>query len=229
MKAIWYKQYMGALNSVLDLLLLAVIAVVVWRLWTVLGSRTGFGAAPGPISPEPALPPSIHPDDMPPIWQDHAPEGSELAKSLIEMAKLDPALDPSRFLDGAKTAHRTILEAFATGKLDGVKHLLSAGVFQTLDREIVARKQRSEILHYNLVGYDSARIVEARLDKTTAQFKTRFESRLLSWTDDAQGHTIIGNAKKIESHVDYWMFERDLANSDPNWVLAEIAETPSEE
>ena len=221
---------MGSVNSIIDLALLAIIALVVWRLWIVLGSRTGFGPNQAmPILTEPKLPKPTKADDMPPIWQGHAPEGSELARTLVEMAKLDPALDPTLFLDGAKTAHRAILEAFAKGNLTEIRRLLVPGVFQTLDSEIVARRQKSETLHFTLVGYDSARIVEARLEKTMAQFKTRFECRLLSWTDDAKGQLIFGNAKKIESHVDYWIFERNLSTQDPNWVLAEIAEAPREE
>ncbi len=221
---------MGPVNSIIDLALLAVIAIVVWRLWMVLGSRTGFGAnETTPILLEPASVSTKSVDELPPIWQGHAPEGSELAKNLVEMAKLDPALNPSEFLDGAKTAHRTILEAFAKGKLEDVRRLLAPSVFQTLNSEIAVRQTKSETLHYNLVGYDSVRIVEARLQKTMAQFKTRFESRLLSWTDDAKGQTILGNAKKIESHVDFWLFQRDLASQDPNWTLVETIEADGEE
>lgn len=216
-------------NTTLDLVLLAVIAVVGWRLWRVLGTHSGIDDNPRPtaqIEPvTPALPPR---EDLSPVWQDHAKEGSELAKTLIEMAKIDPALSPSNFLEGAKIVHAKVLEAFAATKLNEVEQLLGHDVLQALRAEIAARLKKGETLHYKLVGYDSVRILSAKLKGNIAALTTRFETRLISWTSDAAGKVTIGNATKTESHVDLWTFEKDLTSSDPSWLLVETGEAKEE-
>ena len=213
----------------LDLILLAVIAVVGWRLWRVLGTRTGFELPPAPDLPlEPARPSPSPTESLPPIWQDHAKEGSPLAKTLVEMAKIDPALDLSNFLAGAKIVHAKVLEAFSAGKLSEVKDLIAPDVYDALSGEVRARQARKETLHYQLVGYDSVRIESATFVGTMASFRTRFESRVISWTSDAAGKPTIGSPSKTESHVDYWTFERDLKSTEPNWLLIETDEAKDE-
>ena len=209
-------------NSILDLVLLAVIAIVGWRLWRVLGTRTGFEQIHDSATPldQAKTAPLVH-EDLPPIWQDHAKEGSPLANTLVEMSKLDPGLSPSDFLAGAKIVHAKVLEAFSAGKLTEVEQLISPPVLETLRAEVKAREKKSDTLNYKLVGYDSVRIVSATLNGNIAAFKTRFETRLISWTSNAAGKPVVGNPNKIESHVDYWTFERDLTSRDPNWRLAE--------
>jgi len=158
---------------------------------------------------------------LPPVWQDHAKEGSALANTLVAMAKLDPGLDPSNFLVGAKIVHGKVLEAFSTGQLTAVESLISPHVLQTLQTEVTARKARGETLNQKLVGYDSVRIVSAELRHNVAALQTRFETRLVSWTADSSGKIVFGSPDKMESHVDRWTFERDLSSADPNWLLTE--------
>lgn len=209
-------------NSVLDLILLAVIAIVGWRLWRILGTRTGFERIPDSAAlPDLAKTDPLPHENLPPIWQDHAKEGSALANTLVDMAKVDPALNPSDFLVGAKIVHTKVLEAFSAGRLITVEKLISPPVLETLRSEVNAREKKAETLNYKLVGYDSVRIVSASLDGNIAKFNTRFETRLISWTSDASGKVVIGNPNKTESHVDHWTFERDLTSRDPNWLLVE--------
>ena len=216
-------------NTTLDLILLAVIAVIGWRLWKVLGTQTGIEHSATPTSQvEPLTPAPPQLESLPPVWQDHAKEGSELAKTLIDMAKIDPALNPSNFLEGAKIVHAKVLEAFAAAKLNEVGQLLGHDVLQALRAEIAARLKKGETLHYKLVGYDSVRISSAKLKGNTAALTTRFETRLISWTSDAAGKVTIGNANKTEGHVDLWTFEKDLTSSDPSWLLVETGEANEE-
>lgn len=219
---IWYTRLMNPSNFALNLVLFAVIVIVGWRLWRVLGTRTGFEQTHDSAAPlEQAQTAQLPHEDLPPIWQDHAKEGSVLANTLVDMAKIDPALNPSDFLVGAKIVHTKVLEAFSAGRLASVENLISPPVLETLRSEVKAREKKAETLNYKLVGYDSVRIVSASLDGNFAKFNTRFETRLVSWTSDAAGKVVIGNPNKTESHVDHWTFERDLTSHDPNWLLVE--------
>jgi predicted lipid-binding transport protein (Tim44 family) len=217
-------------NSALDLVLLAVIAIVGWKLWKVLGTRTGFERTPDTIAPvEPTRSEPVMSENLPPIWQDHAKEGSELANTLVEMSKIDPGLNLGNFISGAKIFHTQVLEAFSSGNLKDVVPFMARDVYEALNAEAIGRKRRAETLHYKLVGYDSARIVSATLNGTIAALKTRFETRLISWTTDAAGKTVFGSSSKIESHIDQWTFERDLTSQQPNWALVETDEAKDEE
>jgi predicted lipid-binding transport protein (Tim44 family) len=218
---------MDPTNTVLDLLLLVVVAVIGWRLWRTLGTRTGFeqtrNSVIPPESPKPATPQpaKLEVENLPPVWQNHAKEGSTLAKTLVAMAEIDPGLDLNRFLDGAKIVHEKVLEAFSAGLLTEIRQLVSPQVFDTLQSAVSARQKKAEKLNYQLIGYDSLRIVAATLAGETANFKTRFETRLISWTTDNKGNIVLGSSQKVESHVDYWTFERNLKSLDPNWLLVE--------
>ena len=74
----------------LNLVLLIIVAIVAWRLWGVLGTRTGLEKPPIVFTPtmektkstaaEPALQGEIlEPEGKKPIWFGHATEGSEIA------------------------------------------------------------------------------------------------------------------------------------------------------
>lgn len=218
---------MDPTNTTLDLVLLVVIAVIGWRLWRTLGTRTGFEQSPdmeAPIEPSKfakAPPANQEPENLPPVWQNHAKEGSKLANTLVSMAEIDPSLDLNRFLDGAKVVHEKVLEVFSAGSLPEIRQLVSPQVFETLQSAVNARQEKSEKLNYRLVGYDSGRVVAATLAGDTASLKTRFETRLISWTTDKKGKIILGSSDKVESHIDYWTFERNLKSLDPNWLLVE--------
>ena len=213
---------MNPTNTTLDIILLVIVVVIGWRLWRTLCTRTGFErSVDSVVPPEPAKPLPVELQDLPPVWQNHAKEGSPLAKTLAAMADIDPSLDPNRFLEGAKIVHAKVLEAFSAGRLAEITPLVSPQVLETLQATVTARDQKSETLNYRLIGYDSVRIASATLTGEIAGFKTRFETRLTSWTTDKKGKIILGSSDKIESHVDYWTFERNLRSIDPNWLLVE--------
>ena len=213
---------MNLTNATLDIVLLVIVVVIGWRLWRTLGTRTGFERSVEPtVLPEPKKSQRAELQDLPPIWQNHAKDGSPLAQTLAAMAEIDPGLDPNSFLEGAKIVHAKVLESFSASRLAEVATLVSPQVLETLQATVTAREQKLETLNYRLIGYDSLRIASATLTGETAGFKTRFETRLISWTTGKQGKIILGSPDKVESHVDYWTFERNLKSLDPNWLLVE--------
>src|ERR1700712_973424 len=133
---------MNPTNTTLDIILLVIVVVIGWRLWRTLGTRTGFERPVDPIvGPEPTKTSSAELQDLPPIWQNHAKEGSPLAKTLAAMADIDPGLDPNRFLEGAKIVHAKVLEAFSAGRLAEVATLVSPQVLETLQATVTSREQ----------------------------------------------------------------------------------------
>lgn len=229
------------------LLFLALAVVILLRLRSVLGRRTGNERPPfDPYSPkdaptgkaEPAngdgkvitLPgtPKIEGAEMPhrdddeeaaPIWAGHAEEGTPLAAGLEAIAAADSNFTPSDFLAGAKIAYEEIVRSFAAGDRRSLKSLLSPEVFGSFDAAITERQKRKETLESSFVGIEKATIVEAELKDRKAMVTVKFVSELISATRNAEGEVVDGDPKKIREVVDIWTFMRDTGSRDPNWQL----------
>ncbi len=201
---------------------------VVWRLWSVLGTRTGAERPPmqGPraarvggdiIDATPAPPP---PPSSAERWKGVAEPGSELARGLDAVAAGDPSFDPGHFVAGARAAYEMIINAFAAGDADALRRLLAPEPLGNFMRAIEARKAAGQRMIVTLVSIDKAEIVEAGVNNGAAQVTVKFEAKMNSVTTDAKGAVVEGSATEIVNHVDVWTFSRPLASRDPNWLLA---------
>jgi predicted lipid-binding transport protein (Tim44 family) len=232
---------MDVIFDPLNLILAAVAMFVVWRLWTVLGSRTGHQGPPAQPLPEPKsiaqdrkgkvldFPGNKNKDDADaarevvpaaPIWTSFAAEGTPLAQGLAQINAADPRFVPQAFLDGAKVAYEMVLEAFARGDKPTLKSLLSREVFDGFVSAVDARQKRGETLSTQFIGFKKVEFVSANLKDRKAIVAVRFVSDLLSATKDKAGATISGNPAEVTTSSDVWSFERDVNQRDPNWRVA---------
>jgi predicted lipid-binding transport protein (Tim44 family) len=223
----------------------AIIAIfVVWKLYSVLGTRTGAepppfdsnlnrdSASAGPGAPRgpgqiirlpgaaapsaPAAPPPL-PD--PQRWKDFIEPGSKAGAGLDAIAAADRSFDLAGFLSGAKVAYETIVLAFARGDRNALAGLLATDVLDDFSRAINERLARGETMETNIVSIDSARAEDARLVGGSAQIAVRFAAKLISFTRDKAGTVIEGSADQIADHLDIWTFARDVSSRNPNWRL----------
>ncbi|MGH6855138.1 MAG: Tim44/TimA family putative adaptor protein [Aestuariivirga sp.] len=221
-----------------NLVLLGVALVVFWRLWGVLGGRTGHerppfdpyaarggteapAATPGNVlrfPKEPGAEPS--PAEMVPPWTGYAPEGSALAQGIAALAEADPSFTPKSFIDGAKLAYEMIVDGFARGDKAGLKELLSREVFDEFGRAIDARMAAGQTVESRFVGFDKAELVAAGLTGKRASVTMKFVSEIISVTRNKDGAVVEGDPKQIREITDVWVFERDIASRNPNWKLA---------
>jgi predicted lipid-binding transport protein (Tim44 family) len=207
----------------------AVVAIfVVWRLWSVLGTRTGAERPPMQdpraarvggdivdVTPQPP-PPSASPDR----WRGVAEPGSALARGLDAVAAGDPSFEPQHFLAGARAAYEMIINAFAAGDGEALRRLLAPEPLANFQHAIEARKAAGQRMIVTLVSIDSAEIVEAGVQNAAAQVSVKFLAKLNSVTTDPGGRVVEGSATEVADHVDVWTFARALASRDPNWLLA---------
>jgi predicted lipid-binding transport protein (Tim44 family) len=214
----------------LNLILLAIAAVVVWRLWSVLGTRTGFEKPPIVLQPSPdkSKPASeaeikhgdvLEPENRPPVWQGHAAEGSALAKGLEDIAARSPGFTVSSFTRGANAAYEMVLEAFAKGDKAALKPLLSKELLDSFASAIDARTASGQSMAFQFVGVKSAEVKRAALSGNKAQVEVAFTSEMISATLDTSGEPVEGDDKSIRTITDLWTFERDVTSRDPNWKL----------
>jgi predicted lipid-binding transport protein (Tim44 family) len=217
----------------------AVVAIfVVWRLRSVLGTRSGPQQRP-PLDqrpparapagggevlpfapPAPAAARAEAPPPPPDRWKGFAAPGSPVAAGFDAIAAADRAFAPDGFLSGAKAAYEMIVGAFAAADTGALQRLLAPEVFANFDAAIRARLAAEQTMTTTLVSIDAADIVEARLAGTAATIAVRFAAKLVSVTRDKSGAVVEGSPDAIADHLDVWTFSRNVASSDPNWLLA---------
>jgi predicted lipid-binding transport protein (Tim44 family) len=222
----------------------AIIAIfVVWKLYSVLGTRTGAEPPPfdpnlnrdsagaGPAAPRgpgqivrlpgaaheaPAAPP---PFADPQRWKDFIAPGSKAVAGLEAIVAADRGFDAASFLSGAKIAYETIVIAFAKGDRTTLATLLAPEVLDNFSRAINDRLARGEAMETNIVSIDETKIEDARMVGAAAQIAVRFATKLISCTRDKAGGVIEGSADKVADHLDIWTFAREVSSRNPNWRL----------
>ncbi len=212
----------------LTIVFAGVAIFLVWRLWSVLGTRTGAERPPmqAPrsarlggdiIDVTPAPPPSAL---SPERWKGVAEPGGKLAAGLDAVAGGDPTFDPQHFLAGARAAYEMIINAFAAGNVEALRGLLAPEPLANFTNAIAARNAAGRTMVVTLVSLDKAEIVEAGVRDALASISVKFASKMNSATTDRSGAVVEGSATQVADHVDVWTFARPLASRDPNWRLA---------
>lgn len=233
--------------DVITLLFLIVAVVVILKLRSVLGRRTGdeearyerqlraqqearerAAAAKGKVvtlprrEREPATVGSsegVAMADAETRVKNFAGGNTFLEQGLLNIARADASFDPEHFLRGAKQAYEMIVMAFAEGNRKLLKDLLSRDVYEGFVGAIADRESRGEQIDQSFVGINKAEIVEAELKGSTAQVTVKFISQLISATRDAAGQVISGDPQRIREVTDIWTFAREVTSRNPNWRL----------
>lgn len=218
------------------LVFMGLAAIVIWRLWAVLGTRTGheqippsrFSRRPEPLPESPVENgtilnhPAHQPDEPeagPDRWAGIAEADSDVARGLTAIAAADPSFDAKAFLEGARGAYEMIVTAFANGDRNTLRDLLSREVFEGFASAIADREKRGETVEMTFVSIDRAVIEDAQLRAKSAQLTVRFLSKLISATRDKDGHIVDGTPDRVVDMTDIWTFARDTGQRDPNWKL----------
>ena len=134
-----------------------------------------------------------------------------VASGLLDILKHDPSFDPEHFVRGARQAYEMIVTAFAEGNRKMLKDLLSREVYEGFVAAIGDCESRGEQIDQSFVGISKADILEAEMKGGTANVTVRFVSQLISATRDRGGEVIAGDPQRIKEVTDIWTFSRDLS------------------
>ncbi|MEZ5714544.1 MAG: Tim44/TimA family putative adaptor protein [Paracoccaceae bacterium] len=217
-------------SPIIQLLVLAGIAVfLILRLRSVLGTRDGFEAPPAPRPVER----SAGKRDFEVIEggpdhdiTDHVSEGSDAAKALAEMKRIEPSFGVAQFLQGARGAYEMILMGFERGDLAGIKSFLSDEVYEAFASVVEAREKEGLQITADFVGIRELSLVDADFDPETrsAEVTVKFVGELTSVVRNKAGEVIEGEDGKVKRQKDIWTFERAMGSNDPNWQLVATGE-----
>jgi predicted lipid-binding transport protein (Tim44 family) len=210
----------------LEILVLAVVAaVILFRLYTVLGRRTGHEPPPresyrlsGNAPADAARPDNVVP--LPSRAEQIADRPADpVARGLFDIKLADRTFETSHFLSGARAAYELIVTAFARGDRAALKPLLSSEVLAAFEQVIGGREQRKEKVEFTFVGFKDLKIVHAVLKNRAAEITLAIGAQFISATRDAGGQVIDGDPKSVHDVTDVWTFMRDVKARDPNWLL----------
>jgi len=212
-----------------EIIILAMVALFVGlRLFSVLGRRTGHEQpiakpAEAPAQPAPVSRPiaDLAPQPAAPVDAAITPAAMEGIRQIVSA---DPLFDVRRFLEGARSAYRMILEAFWRGDEDELARLVDGDVREAFARAIADREAAGHVLENRLVAIENASIEAARLDGQMAVITVRFDADIAAVTRDADGNVVAGSLSDAVPTHDLWTFSRHVRAEDPNWILVETDE-----
>jgi predicted lipid-binding transport protein (Tim44 family) len=146
------------------------------------------------------------------------------ASGIRAIIAADSSFDVARFVEGAQSAYKMVLEAFWKGDREELGQLTGAEVRTAFEESIDEREAAGHTLDNRLVAIERAAIEDARLDGRTAEIEVRFDAFVAAVTRDKQGELIAGSLSDAVPTNDIWTFRRNLASKDPNWLLVETDE-----
>jgi predicted lipid-binding transport protein (Tim44 family) len=193
----------------LDILILAIIAgIVLLRLRSVLGRRTG------------------HEKTDKSSFNYETPEQTQTEK-VIEIkpesdtsSREDGWFDKDDFLKGASNAYETIVTNFENGNKEALKPLLSSDVMESFSSVIDKRNSKSESVEFNFIGIEKSEIVHKDLKKNPMEVSVRFISEMITCIKNSKDEVISGSLNQVQKITDVWTFEKNQKSKGSNWLLA---------
>lgn len=191
-------------SQTLGLFIAATLAgVVCFRLYWILGRRTGHEPTEQTKQPSPLAAPSpvAQPGPVAVDAAEAAPPGA--GKGLMDIQLADRSFDAARFVGGAQQAYTMIIDAFAKGDRETLRPLLAPDVMAAFESAMEGRSEEpaalTKLLDAKIVG---ATLEGGRQAEVTVAFTAQFDAAPVT---------------------DIWTFSRDVKSRDPNWLLITTA------
>ncbi|HWJ88184.1 MAG TPA: Tim44/TimA family putative adaptor protein [Pelagibacterium sp.] len=232
---------MGEILDFPTLIVIVVAIVVLLRLRSVLGTRTGNERPPSvryesisrtrPDNDDTVVPLPVRktPQDaaeaeraqrkLDAEIEKYSSGKTEIEDGLRAISQVDPGFSPKQFLEGAKSAYEMIVSAYAAGDRKSLRNLLDKDVFDSFDAAITEREAAGQTVDFTFVGLSNIEFVEAELDKRNAVVTLRIDAEVVSITKDREGEIVEGTPGQVVAIADEWTFVRSTRSRDPNWKL----------
>ena len=192
----------------IDILILAIIAgIVLLRLRSVLGRRTGHEKT-DKTSYNYETPQTSQEEKVIPI----EPKTSSSKRE-------DGWFDNDDFLRGAANAYETIVTNFENGNKDALKSLLSDDVLNSFSSVIDERNSKNETVEFNFIGIEKSEIVHKDLKKNPMEVTVRFISEMITCIKNSKDEVISGSLNQVQKITDVWTFEKVKDKKSSNWLL----------
>ena len=193
----------------IDILILAIIAgIVLLRLRSVLGRRTGHEKT-DKTSYNYETPQTSKEEKVIPIEQ-----------KTSSSAREEGWFNNDDFLRGAANAYETIVTNFENGNKDALKPLLSDDVLNSFSSVIDERNSKNETVEFNFIGIEKSEIVHKDLKKNPMEVTVRFISEMITCIKNSKDEVVSGSLNQVQKITDVWTFEKIKDKKSSNWLLA---------
>ena len=192
----------------MDIIFLAVVAgVVLLRLRSVLGKRTGSEKKD----------PNLYSYDKPVNQSTDTPNPVQMQAN-INNSKTD-WFDNDNFIAGAKGAYETIVTNFENDNVKELKPLLEEDVLKSFTEVIEKRKKNGEYVEFSFIGIESAEIIYKDLNSSPMEVTVRFISEMITCIKNSKDEVISGSLNQIQKVTDVWTFAKFKNKKNANWLL----------
>ena len=192
----------------MDIIFLAVVAgVVLLRLRSVLGKRTGSEKKD----------PNLYSYDEPANQSTDTPNPVQMQAN-INNSKTD-WFDNDNFIAGAKGAYETIVTNFENDNVKELKPLLEEDVLKSFTEVIENRKKNGEHVEFSFIGIESAEIIYKDLNSSPMEVTVRFISEMITCIKNSKDEVISGSLNQIQKVTDVWTFAKFKNKKNANWLL----------
>ena len=192
----------------LDILILAVVAaLVLLRLRSVLGRRTGHEKT------------DTSRFDYEEPQKNKEEDIIKIQPSVNPKAKDDEWFDQKDFLNGASNAYELIVTNFETGNKEALKPFLSDSVMSSFEDVIDQRKANDEKVEFNFIGIESSVVVHKDLKSNPMEVTVRFISEMITCIKNSKDEVISGSLNQVQKITDTWTFAKKKNSKNPNWLL----------
>lgn len=205
-----------------EILLFAVLSMYLfYRLWSVLGTRTGHEKQRQWPRVEDAdsniiiLPQKNTQKTETEIVVESAQPFNDQIK---EIQKSIQDFSVEKFQAGACNAFKAVLTAFASGNNKRLEQLTSPKVAKGFLQVIKAREKQKETLNIDIKDVESE-IEEININKSVAEIVIRFTSDQVVTTLNKDGDIIENPNLLTNRMLDRWAFQKNLEESGPAWIL----------
>ena len=192
----------------MDIIFLAVVAgVVLLRLRSVLGKRTGSEKKD----------PNLYSYDKPVNQSTDTPKPVQMQSS-TNNSKTN-WFDNDNFIAGAKGAYETIVTNFENDNIKELKPLLEEDVLKSFTEVIENRKKNGEHVEFSFIGIESAEIIYKDLNSSPMEVTVRFISEMITCIKNSKDEVISGSLNQIQKVTDVWTFAKFKNKKNANWLL----------
>ena len=185
----------------IDIILLAMIAGFIFlRLRGILGKKNGFeGKIPTQFEKE---------------FQKIKLNPKPINENFDQEAQGD-------FLKGARIAYETIITDFSDGdnKLIASKPLLSKKTYDQFKEALLDRENNGHFDEITFIGIKSVAVKSHKKIENSLEVTVDFVSEIITCIKDKDKKIISGDAEKIKTVYDTWVFSKDIKSDNPNWLL----------
>jgi len=185
----------------IDIILLAMIAGFIFlRLRGILGKKNGFeGKIPTQFEKE---------------FQKIKLNPKPINENFDQEAQGD-------FLKGARIAYETIITDFSDGdnKLIASKPLLSKKTYDQFKEALLDRENKGHFAEITFIGIKSVAVKSHKKIENSLEVTVDFVSEIITCIKDKDKKIISGDAEKIKTVYDTWVFSKDIKSDNPNWLL----------